>query len=103
VVRVLAGSGNFFLFTTVFRLVLEPTQPPIQCVQGALTLRVKEAGLKADHSPPSIAEVKNAWSYTSIPQYALMALCSVEAQEQLYLTLPFIMNQLLPETFAEPH
>jgi len=29
--------------------------------------------------------VKNVWSYTSIPQYAFMAWCSVEAQGQLYL------------------
>jgi hypothetical protein len=31
-----------------------------------------------DHSHPSSAEVKNAWSYTSIPQYTFMACCSVE-------------------------
>jgi hypothetical protein len=30
------------------------------------------AGLEADHSPPSSAEVKNAWSYTSTPQYVFM-------------------------------
>jgi hypothetical protein len=27
---------------------------------------------EADHSPPAGAEVKNAWSYTSIPQYVFM-------------------------------
>jgi hypothetical protein len=32
---------------------------------GALSLRVKRPGREADHSPPSSAEVKNAWSYTS--------------------------------------
>jgi len=30
-------------------------------------------GHEADHSPPSITEVKNAWSYTSVPPYVLMA------------------------------
>jgi len=30
---------------------------------------------EADHSPPSSAEVKNAWSYTSTPQYVFMVLC----------------------------
>jgi len=36
---------------------------------------------EADHSPPSSAEVKNSWSYTSThTQYAFMALCSVKAQ-----------------------
>jgi hypothetical protein len=28
-------------------------------------------GREANHSPPSSAEVKNAWSYTSIPQVHL--------------------------------
>jgi hypothetical protein len=47
----------------------------------------KAAGNEANHSPPSIAEVKNAWSYTSTLQYAFMAWCSVKkaAQGQLYL------------------
>jgi len=27
----------------------------------------KRLGREADHSPPSSAEAKNAWSYTSIP------------------------------------
>jgi len=30
-------------------------------------------GCVADHSPPPIAEVMNAWSYASILAYALMA------------------------------
>jgi len=33
--------------------------------RGALSLGVKQLGHEADHSPPSSAEVKNAWSYTS--------------------------------------
>jgi len=28
-------------------------------------LGLKQLGCEADHSPPSSAEVKNAWSYTS--------------------------------------
>jgi hypothetical protein len=77
------GLG-IFLFTTASRQALGPTQPPIQWVPGALSLGVKRPGREADHSPPSSAEVKNAWSYTSTPQYAFMAWCSVKAQEQLY-------------------
>jgi hypothetical protein len=46
---------------------------------------VKRPGREADHSPPSSAEVQNAWNYTSTPQYAFMAWCSVKAQGQLYL------------------
>jgi hypothetical protein len=62
---------EIFLFTTVFKLVLGPTQPPIQWVQGTLSLGVKRPEREADHSPPSRAEVKNAWSYTSTPQITL--------------------------------
>jgi hypothetical protein len=53
------GLG-IFLFTTVFRTALGPTQPPIQRVSGALSLGLKRLGREADHSPPSSAEVKNA-------------------------------------------
>jgi hypothetical protein len=62
-------------------------QRPIQWVTGALSLGIKRPGREADHSPPSSAKVKNAWSYTSAPRYALMAWCSVKARGQLYLYL----------------
>jgi hypothetical protein len=52
------GLG-IFLFTTVSRPALEPTRPPIQWVLGTLSPGVKRSGRKADHSPPSGAEVKN--------------------------------------------
>jgi hypothetical protein len=58
------GLG-IFLFTTVSRQALEPTQPPIQWVPRALSLGIKWPGREADHSLPSSAEIKNAWSYTS--------------------------------------
>jgi hypothetical protein len=58
------GLG-IFLFTAPSRTALVPTQPPIQWVPGTLSLRVKRASREADHSLPSSAEVKNAWSYTS--------------------------------------
>jgi hypothetical protein len=51
------GLG-IFLFTTVFRTALEPTQPPIQRVSGDLSLGVKRPWREADHSSPSSAEVK---------------------------------------------
>jgi len=53
-----------------------PTQPPTQCVPGTLYLGVKP-GREDNHSPPSSAVFKNAWSYTSTPQYAFMAWCTV--------------------------
>jgi hypothetical protein len=61
---------------------LVDTQPPIQWVQGTLFLGVKRPGREADHSSPSTAEVKNAWSYTSSPQYVFMAWCLVKHRGQ---------------------
>jgi len=49
------------------------THPLIQCVPGALPPVAKRRWREADHSPPSYAEVENAWSYTSTPIYVLMA------------------------------
>jgi hypothetical protein len=43
---------------TASRTALWPTQSPIQCVTGALSLGVKRPRREADHSPPSSAEVK---------------------------------------------
>jgi hypothetical protein len=51
------GLRNF-LFTTVPRTPLGPTQPPIQWIPGAVSLVVKRPGRDADHSLPSSAEVK---------------------------------------------
>jgi hypothetical protein len=45
-------------------------------------------GHEADHSPPSSADVKNAWSYTSIPQYVFMAWCLVKHRDNFAFTLP---------------
>jgi len=41
-------------------------------------LGVKRPGREADHSPPSSAEINNAWSYTSTPPTRLMVWCSVK-------------------------
>jgi len=49
---------KIFHSDTVSRLVLGPTQPPIQWVTEALSLGVKRPGHEADHSPPFSAEVK---------------------------------------------
>jgi hypothetical protein len=75
----------FMIITTVSRTALGPTQPPIQWVQGAFSLGVKRPGCEADHSPHLVPGSKNEWTYTSTPQYAFMAWCSVKGQGQLYL------------------
>jgi hypothetical protein len=61
---------------------LELIKPPIQRVTVALLLAVKRPERQADHSPPSSAEVKNAWSYASCPQYTIMTW--FKAQGKLY-------------------
>jgi hypothetical protein len=66
---------------SVFRTALEPTHPPIQLVSGALSLGVKRPGRATDHSPPSSAEVKNAWNYAFTPQYVFMAWCLVKHRD----------------------
>jgi hypothetical protein len=55
------------------RLVLWPIQPPIQWLLGALSMGVKQPGREADHPPPTCAEVRNTWIYTSTPPHVFMA------------------------------
>jgi len=62
---------GFFIFATVSRLVLVPTQHPVQWVLRAFPPVVKQLGHEGDHSPPSHAMVKDAWSYTSVPPIRL--------------------------------
>jgi hypothetical protein len=59
VLRLNSWQGlGIFLFTIVSRMALEPAQPPIQWVPGALSLGVEQPGREADHLAPSSAEVK---------------------------------------------
>jgi hypothetical protein len=57
----------------------------------------KAAGAWKWHSPPSIAEVKNAWSYTSTPQYLFMVWCS-EHRNNFTFTLPSPSKCQLPNS-----
>jgi hypothetical protein len=64
------GRGRYFLsFATTSRPALVPTKPAIQGAPRALSPGERRSGHEADHSPPSSTEVKNAWSYTSTPQW----------------------------------
>jgi len=47
----------------------------------------KAAGSWSCLSPPSSAEFKNAWSYTSTPQYVFMARCLVKHGDNFTFTL----------------
>jgi hypothetical protein len=72
-IRVPAEAENFSLHRRVQTgSGAHPSKSPIQCVPGALSLGVKPSGREADHSSPSSAEVKNAWSYAFTPANRLM-------------------------------
>jgi hypothetical protein len=47
---------------------------------------------EADHLPPSNAEVKNAWSYTSTLPYVFMAWCLIKQWIRL-LTAWYLIKQ----------
>jgi hypothetical protein len=53
------GRDKIFLLSASSRPVLGPTQPPVQWVPGSLTSGLKRLRRGTDHSPPTIAEVKN--------------------------------------------
>jgi len=57
---------NMTLYSAFRRILVR-----FQWVPGALFLGVKRPGREVDHSPPSSAEVKNAWNYTSTPPIRL--------------------------------
>jgi hypothetical protein len=66
------GKGFSFSLFTASSPALGPTQLPIQWVPRALSLGVKRPGREAERSPPSRAEVKNAWCYASTLPYVFM-------------------------------
>jgi hypothetical protein len=63
------AKDKIFLLSTSSGPILGHTQPPIQWVPRPLSPGVKRPGREADHSPPTIAEVKN----TSTLSYVFMA------------------------------
>jgi len=64
------------IFVTTSRLVLGSTHRPIQRAPA-----VKRPGHKVHHSPPSPAEFKNMWSYTSIPLCVVTVWCLVNTED----------------------
>jgi len=66
------------LLLAVSKPVLGRTQPLIKCVPGAPSPGVNRPKREAEHSPPSIGDVRNTWSYTSTPPYVFMAWCLIK-------------------------
>jgi len=66
------GQGSF-LFATVSRPAVGPTQPFIQGVPRSLSTEVKGPDRGTDHSLPCSTKVKNAWGYSSTLPCVFMA------------------------------
>jgi hypothetical protein len=67
---------------------IEPQNPGRPARSPALGYQgVKRPGHEADHSPPSSAEVKNAWSYTSAPPIRLhgVVICTCISTKKFHL------------------
>jgi hypothetical protein len=64
-----------------------PNLLPTQWVRG-----IKRPGRETDQSPPSSSEVKNAWSYTSIPPYVFKAWCLLKHRDFIF-TFTFLACQ----------
>jgi hypothetical protein len=74
-------SSDLLCPSVTSRPALGPTRPPIQWVTGGGRVpfpAVKRSGREADHSPPSGAEIKNAWRYTTTPPYVFMTWCLIK-------------------------
>jgi len=82
---------------------LRPIQPPIKLVPRGLPAIEKRPGSVADHSPPSDAEAKDAWNYTSTPTYIFMAWCLIKHRlcswRGAYLSTETNLPYLLPYVF----
>jgi hypothetical protein len=63
---------TFSLPHGVYRPALGPTQLPTQWVPGTLSPELKRPEREAGQSPPTSADVKKTWSYTSTLPYVFM-------------------------------
>jgi hypothetical protein len=82
------GTGNFSLHHRVQNgSGAHPASYPMGT--GGSFTGDKVPGREADHSPPSSAEVKNAWSYTSTPLIRLHGVVlSLELHADLFCRQP---------------
>jgi len=64
---------DMYLFSKVFRPLLENTQPAIQQLLQAVSLRAKWLKHVSDHSPPSGVKVKKVWGHFPTFSYIPLA------------------------------
>jgi hypothetical protein len=92
------------LFPAASRRALGPTQSPNQQVSGVPSTGAEQPARESDHSAPSSAEVKNAWSYTSTHSYVFMEECLIKHRDftfYLYLTKYYSYPFILPEDVTQ--
>jgi hypothetical protein len=58
---------GIFLFATASKAALEPTQSPIQCAPGDLSLGVKRPGHEAENSRPLVSMLRKRGFITPLP------------------------------------
>jgi len=80
-------EGRFF-FSKISTPVLGFIQPPTKWVPGSFP-GVKRQGPEVNHTHSSSAEVKNEWSYTSIPP---IYLCDLDDETFAFIKIITIKN-----------
>jgi hypothetical protein len=91
---------NFALFTLLClrnRILLkssgaQKTSYPVDT--GCLSPVVKQPGREADHSPPSNADVKNSWSYTSTLPIRLHGMVLSYSQGKFHLDFTVFVKDI---------
>jgi len=76
--------GTVFSYKFNLLSVISGANPVSYPMGTRVSLGVKWPTREADHLPPSSAEVKNAWSYISTPQYVYLAWCLVKRRDNFY-------------------
>jgi hypothetical protein len=74
---------------------VEISKPPIQWVQGVVSLGLKRLGREADRSRPSSADVKECVELTSTLQYVFMARYLVRHMSNFTLSIYGVVHMIV--------